>query len=230
MSDGEAFKQFADIYSYELELFCWWRRRPLQSLRLVNEVCENLDSIWQASCGNNQFWVSASAIEVFTNARNWQYWHYCELCNSMYLQFPNLFTTYTVMLVITCQWVLEDWSGFIGAGLQFCHFLFVESLWKPLINKYACTLVICWKYLFFTMILWKQWYWNRIIVIYKKLEGENKPMVRMKYTTLFTFKKCETGWFFIIYFASLIYFNDINELYLGKSPLTLLRVERTKLA
>ena len=45
-------------------------------------------------------------IGFFTNAQSWQYWHYCQLCNPIYLQFPSLFATYYVSKYeIRYQWM-----------------------------------------------------------------------------------------------------------------------------
>ena len=44
------------------------------------------------------------SVEVFTNPRNLQYWHYCHVCNPTHLQLPSLFTQYGISeFKIRCQ-------------------------------------------------------------------------------------------------------------------------------
>ena len=50
--------------------------------------------------------VSRWSFEVFTNAQNWQCWHYCQLCIPIYFPFPSLFVPYDVCKCeITNQWI-----------------------------------------------------------------------------------------------------------------------------
>ena len=48
-------------------------------------------------------------IEVFTNAQNWQYCHYCQLCIPMYLKFPSLSVPYDASKYeIRYLWIQND--------------------------------------------------------------------------------------------------------------------------
>ena len=40
--------------------------------------------------------VVLSPFEFFTNTQGWQFWHYCQRCIPIYLQFSSLFTSIDV--------------------------------------------------------------------------------------------------------------------------------------
>ena len=60
----------------------------------------------------------------FTNSQNWQYWHYCQLCIPIHLQFPSLFSPYEVSKCdISYQWL---WVDYISR-LQTLLVLFISN-------------------------------------------------------------------------------------------------------
>ena len=89
------------------------------------------------------------SIVFFTNAQNSQYWHYCQHCMAIYLQFPSLFTKNDVskyenrnqqIQSNTFQGCRLYWSSsFLIAKLkqswQYCHSSIVESWLKSLLKK-----------------------------------------------------------------------------------------------
>ena len=64
-------------------------------------------------------------IEVFTNAQNWQYCHYFQLCIPIYLLFPNFSVPYYDVgkCEITYLWVSEDYISRLRTSL----FLFISN-------------------------------------------------------------------------------------------------------
>ena len=40
--------------------------------------------------------IVAFTVDIFTKTQNWRYWHYCQLCIPIYLQFPSLFAQYGI--------------------------------------------------------------------------------------------------------------------------------------
>ena len=54
----------------------------------------------------------------FTNAPNWQYCHYCQLCIPIYLQFSSLFATYDASKFETrYQWMQYDYISRLQTSL-----------------------------------------------------------------------------------------------------------------
>ena len=67
-------------------------------------------------CDNRLFkaclWSNEDVLSFgfFTKTQNWQYWHYCQLCIPIYMQFPSLFTPHDVSKCdIRYQWVQADY-------------------------------------------------------------------------------------------------------------------------
>ena len=42
-------------------------------------------------------------FEFFTNAKKWQYWHYCQLYIPMYLQIRSLFASHDISDISECE-------------------------------------------------------------------------------------------------------------------------------
>ena len=87
-----------------------------------------------------------TSFGVFTNTQNWQYWHYCQLCIHIHLQFTSLFVPYDLSIdyvnldasgykrVIFQGCILHWSSSFLMAQLkqswQYWHSCIAERLWK----------------------------------------------------------------------------------------------------
>ena len=90
---------------------------------------------------------SVYSIGFFTNTQRWQYWHYCQFCIPIHLQFPSLFAPYNFSKCeIRCQWSIRvlyfktsaHWSGSfwmaqLRRSCQYWHSGIADSLWKTLL-------------------------------------------------------------------------------------------------
>ena len=57
-------------------------------------------------------------FQFFINTQNWQYWHYCQLCITMYLQLRSFFAPCDISKCeIRCQWVYEDYISGLKTSL-----------------------------------------------------------------------------------------------------------------